>query len=107
MSKKDPIKRSYNRVHRKESAGSFEVGLFYCEEENPPTRKTPSVKELCTIKCTLNIPYNSLPDFTTARGEVCKRLLYDVEMVPSRASLEFTVFVDGRKQGSQNANVRF
>jgi hypothetical protein len=54
------------------------------------------------------VPYASLEDFVSVEtGARMKKLTYDIEMVPSGATVQFTVYIDGRKQGGGNANVRF
>ncbi|KAH8647092.1 hypothetical protein BGZ60DRAFT_521403 [Tricladium varicosporioides] len=107
VSKKDPVRKSYYRTYRKDFGGTWEVSLLQCEEVTAPTRKTAEVKTSCTISCTLDKPFSSLQDFVNERGEKMKKLSFEVEMVPSGASLEFVVYIDGRRQGAQNASVHF
>jgi hypothetical protein len=66
------------------------------------------VKRLCKISCKLDVPYSELEDFTSVKtGEKIKRMWYEVEMAPSGASVDFTVFIGGRKQGKHNASIHF
>jgi hypothetical protein len=65
------------------------------------------VKNLGDINCKLDVPFSALKDFTSVTGEKLKKMKFEVEMVPSGASVEFTVYIDGRRQGRQNANVHF
>jgi hypothetical protein len=81
--------------------------LQTCEDEQPPDRLTSSVKELCDIESSLDVPFHSLPNWTNSEGQRFKKLEYEVEMVPSGATLEVAVYIDGRKQDSKNTAVRF
>lgn len=81
--------------------------IFHCEDDDPPSRSTASVKELCNINYNFNVPYDSLEDFIGESGKRLKRLVYEVEMMPSGASNEFSVYYQGYKFGSQNARVDF
>ncbi|OLN95475.1 Heat shock 70 kDa protein 12B [Colletotrichum chlorophyti] len=107
VSKKDPVRHSFYNTYREDFGGTFEVELYECEDQEAPTRRTPSVNFLCSIKCKLDIPYSKLPEFKTQDGVRAKRMDYEVEMVPSGASMEFVVYIEGRKQGVRNADVRF
>lgn len=81
--------------------------IFQCEDDNPPSRKIASVKELCTINYELDIPYHSLEDFTTANGRELKRFHFQIKMIPSGASNEFSIHYQGEKLGSQIARIAF
>ncbi|KAF8853526.1 actin-like ATPase domain-containing protein [Acephala macrosclerotiorum] len=106
--KKKPIRKSYYRIYKdNEFDGSLSIKLWQCDESSPPPRMTINVKPLCTINCTTTIPFSSLEDYTNPRGDKLKRLSYDVEMVPSGASVEFVVYINGERQEAQNANVHF
>jgi hypothetical protein len=74
-----------------------------CEDDPPPNRNNSSVKRLCTVRCKLDIPYSELTDFITVKGKRFKRLNYELEMIPSGATLEFAVYIDGRRQQGDNA----
>lgn len=65
------------------------------------------MKPLGDVNCKLDIPFSALEDWKSPTGEKMKKMLFEVEMIPSGASVEFVVYIDGRKQGAQNANVRF
>jgi hypothetical protein len=107
VSKKDPFRNAYYRIYREDFGGSFTVDILQCEDMDPPKRKSSNVSTLCTINCTLDIPFSSLPDFINPSGEKFKKMSYVVEMVPSGATIEFVVYIDGRRQGTQNASIRF
>lgn len=107
VSKKDPVRKSYYGTYRSDFGGSSSLSLQQCDELNPPTRKTADVKNLCTIDFTVDTPYWQLPDYTNPKGEVLKRLEFEIEMTPSGASLEFAVLVNGKRQGAQNVAVNF
>lgn len=101
------MRKSYYGTYRSDFGGSSSLFLQQCDELNPPTRKTADVKNLCTIDFTVDTPYWQLPDYTNPKGEVLKRLEFEIEMTPSGASLEFAVLVNGKRQGAQNVAVNF
>lgn len=65
------------------------------------------MKLLCTINCTLDVQTSELKSFRCADGTKKKELYYKLEMVPSGAAAECTVYIDGRKQGSQHVDIQF
>lgn len=101
------MSHSYYRTYRKDFGGKFQVHIYQCEDERAPERKTKSVTKMCTIDCKLDVPFSSLPTIKNSSGERLKKMDFEVQMVPSGASVEFTVYIDGRRQGAQNAAVKF
>jgi hypothetical protein len=55
----------------------------------------------------MNVTFDQLEDYVPANGRKLKRFLYQVEMVPSGASNEFTVYREGKKLASQSVTVEF
>jgi hypothetical protein len=85
----------------------FDVDLYQSAVENAPTRKTREVERLCIITCLCETPYDQLPIFTNACKETFRRLSYDVEMTSTGASLDWAVYIDGKKQGQKNVEVQY
>ena len=81
--------------------------IYQCEDDDPPTRLTRSVKKLCVFKYTLDVAYSSLKDYININGEKMKKLRYVLEMIPSGASNEFRIFYKGEKLGSHNVSTEF
>ncbi|KAF2682390.1 actin-like ATPase domain-containing protein [Lentithecium fluviatile CBS 122367] len=106
-SKKDPIRHSFYRTYRKDPGPRFQATLFQCEDEVPPSRATASVSQLCDISCMIDVPWNKFKTIKKSNGEKIRKLSFEVEMVPSGASVEFAIYIDGRRQGEQNVNVVF
>lgn len=49
-----------------------------------------------------------MPSFKSKKtGKQLRRLYFDLEMIPSGASVEFVVYVEGRRQGAQNVKTNF
>ncbi|KAL6400259.1 hypothetical protein AUP68_15955 [Ilyonectria robusta] len=107
VSKIDPVTKEYYRLYRKDFGGTWEEFIYQCADEEPPSRKISSVNHLSTIECSLDIPFDALADYQNSAGENMKKMEYSVKMVPSGASMEFAVSIDGRNLGRKNANVRF
>jgi hypothetical protein len=59
------------------------------------------------IDFAVDIPYQQLQDYTNPNGELLKRLVFEIEMTPSGASLDFAVLINGKRQGAQNVAVNF
>ena len=107
ISKSEPVRHSYYRTFQKDPGSQISVKIYQCEDERAPHRRIPSVTHLCTINCEVNMPFSSWPAMKSKSGERYRTLDYEVEMVPSGASVEFTVYIDGKKQGSENAAIKF
>lgn len=108
MTKAQPVNQRYSQLHDPAYfSGSFRVGLVQCHAVAPPGVKDRHVKTLCTIKCKIATPVSSLPDFVNSRGQKFKRVIFDLHMVPSGASVEFAVWAGGKKLGSSAAQIRF
>ncbi|KAK1707739.1 uncharacterized protein BDZ83DRAFT_174787 [Colletotrichum acutatum] len=102
-----PVQFSYYEIYKKDVGGHFSVGICECDAVEVPDRRTFQVNDFCYIDCKLDVPFSSLPDIMTIDGTMAKKMTYVVEMIPSGASVEFAVYINGRKQGSHNACVRF
>ncbi|KAK0371652.1 hypothetical protein CLIM01_11003, partial [Colletotrichum limetticola] len=107
VSQKRPVRFSYYEIYKEDVGGRFSVGICECDAAEVPDRRTFQVNDLCYIDCKLDVPFSKLPDIMTIDGTMAKKMTYVVEMIPSGASVEFAVYIDGRKQGSHNASVRF
>ena len=83
------------------------VSIYQCEDDDPPTRITTSVKKLVVVKYMLDTPYSSLNDYVNTNGKKIKKLSYVIEMVPSGASTEFRVVYKGEQLGSHNVTIEF
>lgn len=78
-----------------------------CDDDEPPRRKTNAVKDFCTITVELGIDYEDLEDLVTESGKVLKKLGYAIEMIPSGASIDFSIYHGDFKLGSKQARVDF
>ncbi|KAL2856684.1 hypothetical protein BJY01DRAFT_263171 [Aspergillus pseudoustus] len=107
VSTKEPVSKRYHRLLKKDFDGNFRVHVYQCEADSPPSRKASNVKLLCSVHCKLDIPVSQLETFRKSDGEKLKNMHYSVEMVPSGATAECIVYVDGRRQGSQNMSIKF
>ncbi|KAI1422316.1 hypothetical protein F5Y12DRAFT_786866 [Xylaria sp. FL1777] len=101
-----PVRISWYALFREEEFnGTLSIALLQCDDEAPPERGIPSVQRLATLYCSLDVLYSDLPNYKNKTG--VKILIYELEMVPSGASLEFTLYVGGRKQGGKSVMVNF
>jgi hypothetical protein len=79
--------------------------LFQCEDDVPPSRIEHSVKRFATIDCKTNKTLSMLRDYKNPSGETMKALDFEVRMVPSGASVEFGVFIDGKRVGKSDVHI--
>ena len=109
MSKKKPVRKGFYRSYATED--EYETSctdeIYQCDDDSPPSRVTPRVKELCTIHSTIDAPWSALETYVGENGKQLRKLSYDIEMKPSGASNEFTVLFNDVQVGSQNATVEF
>jgi hypothetical protein len=56
---------------------------------------------LCTTHCKIDIPLSQLKTFEKSDGEKVKDMDHSVEMAPSRATADYTMYADGRKHGAR------
>ncbi|KAB5542554.1 hypothetical protein GE09DRAFT_1244906 [Coniochaeta sp. 2T2.1] len=110
VSRKKPIRHCfYNLVSSHEDLANLgDKYIYECNDDTPPSRQTPRVTVLCSIRVKLDeIKYEDLEDFTTPDGRHMKKWSYDIEMVPSGASTEFAIYCEGKKVGSEKIEVEF
>jgi hypothetical protein len=103
-----PVRFSWSELlEEKDFTGTHSVDLYECESEVPPTRWTSTVRKFGEISCNLTVKYSDLPDFKSKTGAVIKELIYEIELVPSGASVEFVIYVGGIKQEGKCTKIRF
>lgn len=83
------------------------IELYQCDEASPPATINGSVTLLCTINCKPATPLSSIADFINSKGQRYKKLWVDVDMVPSGACVEFSVWDGGKKLGSSEIQIWF
>jgi hypothetical protein len=108
VSKIGSVRRLWTNLYEEhEFTGDVNVNLYQCEDEDPPTRKTATVHLVGTYTYKLDTPYRALPSFNSELEVPTKQLDFEFELVPSGASVEISLYFDGRKQSGQHSNFRF
>jgi hypothetical protein len=107
VSKKDPVRSNFYKLHREDPGRNFTIEFHQCHDAVAPKRCIPSVVPLCALNCSIDKPFSDYDDFVNSKGEVMKRFDYTIEMVPSGAAVEFAVYHDKKKLGTQNTKVMF
>ena len=97
----------YRLFEEKDFTGTYSTDLYECEAEVPPTRYTSTVRKVGQLSCDLTVKYSDLRNFKSKTGVMMKKLEFEIELVPSGASVEFVVYVDGIKQQGKSAKIRF
>ncbi|CAG7561921.1 unnamed protein product [Fusarium equiseti] len=105
---KETVLHEFTQSYTRDDFGdTFEIGLYRCEEDFPPPRKEDSVKRLATIKCKTSFPYSDFKERRNSKGARYIKLPFQVQMVPSGAAVNFTVFVNGQMVGSSHVNISY
>jgi hypothetical protein len=106
VSKNDPVKHSWFDLYSQDPGSRLVVCIQQCENDVPPSRAGPTVTNSCTITCTTLTPFALLPDYINGAGEKIKKRDFDLVMIPSGASVDFAVYINGIKLGSSNISVQ-
>ncbi|KAJ5731685.1 uncharacterized protein N7483_006193 [Penicillium malachiteum] len=90
------------------SQHSFTVELHQSEHEPPPKRyTTENVKLHSTLDFNLkHLGYDDLEDHKGKDGRKYKQFNYTIQIVPSGASTELSIYVQGQKVGSQTVSIK-
>ncbi|KUI58335.1 hypothetical protein VP1G_05585 [Cytospora mali] len=109
ISKTNTVRHAFSQVfHHESQIHSVRLSLNQCEDLVAPPRVTPNVTKLCAINCKLSVKWSDIPTFRSKKtGQELRRLSFDLEMIPSGATVEFVIYVDGIKQGAQNVQIQF
>ena len=82
--------------------------IFQCESEHPPKYKNHLVTLHSTIEFQLgHFGYSAGEVHTASNGRRFKKLSYTLEMVPSGASTEISVWIEGQRLGSKHISIQF
>ncbi|KAK1713751.1 uncharacterized protein BDZ83DRAFT_756722 [Colletotrichum acutatum] len=73
----------------------------------PQVEYSEAVKILCAIAWNKELDFESMPRYTNPIGKVFHKLEFDIDMKCAGASIDFTVFHDGKSVGSKNVAVVF
>lgn len=104
---KKRVRYKWSQYYRSDPGKWFSTSLWQCSDDVPPSRFESSVTRLCIVGCEIDVPFSKFKNYTNPCGEKLKRLDYEIEMVPSGATVEFAVYIQGRKQGAQNVQIVF
>jgi hypothetical protein len=106
ISSQQPVRfRYYQHLSRPQPQLAIEI--FYSDTDSAPGRKNENVRHLCTLSTNLNLNFNTLKKFESPNSRSYFELRYEVEMVvlSTSGSLEFSVLVNGVRQGKQDVKV--
>lgn len=94
----------YKTLDADTTSKSYSEGIWVCEEKVAPSRLTFAVRRLCSIIWRVDDLQSVMEFFTNTKGVRVGKLWYEVKMVPSGATLEFAVYVNGKRLGEQSVN---
>jgi hypothetical protein len=107
-----PVRHSWFKAYteKDEFDGNISLTFYQCDDENPPTRKVKetedAIRPLGTLCCDLGVSLSDLPSHTGTHGKRYRKLSYEVELVPSGASVEFVLYFQGERKGSEKVKIR-
>ncbi|KAM7185890.1 hsp70 family chaperone [Rhypophila sp. PSN 637] len=103
-----PVWHSFSRLLPMEWDGQWQTAMYQCEDDNPPSRVTSTVKPLCNVYWSLKdrIAISRIPNYTTAQKTTMKRVHFKVGMIPTGGSVNFEATVNGIRLGMQNLSIR-
>ena len=87
--------------------GTLDTTLWECGDIGPPERKTGTIKKLGNLHCDLDVRFADLEFYSSKSGVSVRKLEYEIELIPIGASVEFVVYVNGRKQMGQSTKIDF
>jgi hypothetical protein len=83
------------------------VDIWQCDQtRTPPPRKESYVRKLCRINARLP-PLSDLPLTHNADGKTFHIVHFDLHMTPIGVSLEWTVWINGVKQGEERTSIAY
>ncbi|CAG9989530.1 unnamed protein product [Clonostachys byssicola] len=102
----EPIKHLFYQLFGNESNKTeITIELLQCELDDPPSRRDGSVTKMGSIRCQISHLVKDFEDFVSAEFETCKKMSYEVDMVPSGASTVFTLHFKGKKLGTHECQL--
>ncbi|KAI1326451.1 hypothetical protein F5Y16DRAFT_374825 [Xylariaceae sp. FL0255] len=115
VSKMQPVRYSWRQIFGEEEKFTFNgilaTTIYQCDDDEPPTRKArgvrDTIRELGTLRCDLGISFQDIPIYTVHEGKTYRKLTYQIELVPSGASVDFVLYYKGKRKGSETVKVQF
>ena len=102
--KRHPFSFTFKGSDELSKGGRIEI--CECEDNIPPSRRTANVTPLCTLRFEWDRSYDELEDFVAENGRKLKILNYDIEMVPSGASVVLRAKGHGIELSSRDVQIR-
>lgn len=89
--------------------GTQKIWFCHCDADNPPEEeRSPLVNRLCDLDCNLGVPYESLEPFQIpGTNKWGKRAQYDIKMVLSGATVEFSASYGGKLMKSEDVSIEY
>lgn len=81
------------------SAYPLTANIFTCNDKDPPSRQTNSVRQGSAIKSKKHIDIDNLKPFRGTDGKLYKRIDFAIEMTVIGTALEFALMYQGKKIG--------
>lgn len=92
-------------LRSKPSAASLSVQIYENDEDEPPTRKNPSVRFHKTIQFESSKKFEELSQKMTPNGSLYRMLAYELQMSSTSTSIDWRVMMDGQVQGQNSTSL--
>jgi len=106
----NPVRFSFYNLYQHAAEipqNQFAVSILYSETKGATNRKEAEVARMCEIRIRLETSFDSLPIFFNTQGIEYRKISYDVEMTSQGGLLKFSAYINGRRQGEQNVQVKY
>ncbi|KAF9873766.1 hypothetical protein CkaCkLH20_08876 [Colletotrichum karsti] len=106
VSTAEPVRFDWQMIYDT-APGKISTELSSSEAWPVPKVQDDTVKELCKVKWSKKIDFESLPTEVNPVGKVLRRLEFTTEMTCDGVSVDFTVIHGGKRVGAKNVEVVF
>jgi hypothetical protein len=81
--------------------------LIYSTASNPSKRCDETVKELYELPWSTVPDFYSLPTWANPKGQIFRRISYDMKMISNGVTLDFEIVYNGRVVSSKNIGIDY
>ncbi|KAH8715883.1 Heat shock protein 12A [Beauveria bassiana] len=92
-----PSTHEYQQLLTADSSLDIQVTLWFCTSDCLPSRKTDSVKKLCSIKWNKRVDLRELEMGYNSAGQIYYRLKYEIQVIVNGPELRIEVYHNKRK----------
>ena len=92
-------------LRSKPSTSSLAVQIYENDDDEPPTRKSPSVRYHKTVQFASSKEFEDMAQKSTPNGSLYRVLEYELQMSSTSTSIDWRVMMDGQVQGENSTSL--